>query len=207
MAGIIQRIYRVVPAVRKHIVPQEALAGAGVAVSVEESAEGGVVISGLQVIEARFGVVVVTAVAQGVDGCQAAGGGQGAAVGVVGVAGHCGTGGIDQMDDVALQVQNIVVGRGNRCAACGRGQIQQVRTSVRIVEEVQGIGRAALREALPQELPRGVGVVMPNAVHNISVARHFEGACDREIRTFPAKGDGFLTSFEMTGEASEQITL
>ena len=178
-----------------------------IAVCIDESAEGGVVISGLQVIEARFGVVVVTAVAQGVDGCQAAGGSQGAAVGVVGVAGHCGTGGVDQVDDVALQVQNIVVGRGNRCAACGRSQIQQVRTSVQIVEEVQSVGRAALREALPQELPRGVGVIVPNAVHNISVARHFEGACDREIRTSPAKADGFLTSFEMTGEASEQITL
>ena len=179
--------YRAVFTVRKHIVPQEALAGAGVAVSVEESAEGGVVVSGLQVIEARFGVVVVAAVAQGVDGCQAAGGGQGAAVGVVGVAGHCGTGGVDQMDDVALQVQNIVVGRGNRCAAGGRGQIQQVRTSVRIVEEVQGIGRAALREALPQELPRGVGVVVPNAVHKLFSDSSFRGSLRPRNPYFPCK--------------------
>ena len=38
-----------------------------------------------------------------------------------------------------------------------------------------------------------------------SAACHFEGACDREIR-FPAKEDGFLTSFEMTG-GTEQIQI
>ena len=45
---------RIIPTVRKHIVPQEALAGGSVAVSVDKSAEGGVVISALEVIEARF---------------------------------------------------------------------------------------------------------------------------------------------------------
>ena len=36
--------------------------------------------------------------------------------------------------------------------------------------------------------------------HTYSVACHFERACDGKIRSFPAKGDGFLSSFEMTGE-------
>ena len=49
---IIISITRIIPAVRKHIVPQEALAGAGVAVGVEEAAQGWVVVTGLEVVEA-----------------------------------------------------------------------------------------------------------------------------------------------------------
>ncbi len=47
-------IDRIIPAVREHIVSGEPLAGAGVAVRVEEPLDDGVVISGLQVIEARL---------------------------------------------------------------------------------------------------------------------------------------------------------
>ena len=54
MAGRVITVRRVIIAVRKHIVPKEALAGGGVAVGVDKSAEGGVVISALEVIEARF---------------------------------------------------------------------------------------------------------------------------------------------------------
>ena len=50
----IKEYQRIIPAVRKHIVPQEALAGAGVAVGVEEALDNGVVISALEVIEAGF---------------------------------------------------------------------------------------------------------------------------------------------------------
>ena len=32
---------------------------------------------------------------------------------------------------------------------------------------------------------------------------HFEGACDREIRTHLAEENGFLTAFEMTGEGTD----
>ena len=38
-----------------------------------------------------------------------------------------------------------------------------------------------------------------------SAAFHFEGASDKEIRTSPVKEDGFLTLFEMTGGATEEI--
>ena len=44
----------IIPTVRKHIVPEEALAGAAVGVCVEEALDDGVVISGLQVVEARL---------------------------------------------------------------------------------------------------------------------------------------------------------
>ena len=44
----------IIPAVCEHIVTKEALAGAGVAVGVEEALDDGVVVSALQVIEARL---------------------------------------------------------------------------------------------------------------------------------------------------------
>ena len=50
---------RIIVAVRKHIEPQEALPGAAVGVCVEEALDDGVVISGLQVVEARLSERVV----------------------------------------------------------------------------------------------------------------------------------------------------
>ncbi len=46
--------HRIIPAVRKHIVPEEPLPRAAVGIGVEESAEGRVVISALEVVEARL---------------------------------------------------------------------------------------------------------------------------------------------------------
>ena len=59
--------HRIVIAVRKHVVPDKPLAGAGVAVGVEEAAQGGIVISALEVIEARLGNAVLSSVAKEVD--------------------------------------------------------------------------------------------------------------------------------------------
>ena len=49
-------------AICKHIEPQEALAGAAVGVRVEKPLDDGVVVSGLQVIEARLRIEVVAVV-------------------------------------------------------------------------------------------------------------------------------------------------
>lgn len=50
-------VYRVIIAIGKHIVADDALSGRGVAVRVDESAPAGVVIPALQVVEACFAVV------------------------------------------------------------------------------------------------------------------------------------------------------
>ena len=46
--------HRAVFTVRKHIIPEEALPGAAVGVRIEEPLDDGVVIAGLEVIEARL---------------------------------------------------------------------------------------------------------------------------------------------------------
>ena len=63
----ISYIYRVIPTIRKHIEPEEALAGAAVAVRVEETLDDGIVISALEVIEARLfdGGLPMEAILQG----------------------------------------------------------------------------------------------------------------------------------------------
>ncbi len=67
----------------------DTLSGGCVAVGVNKSACGGVVVTALQIVQACFGVVDVTTVAQGVMGAQggskAAGGGQDVASGIIGV--------------------------------------------------------------------------------------------------------------------------
>ena len=57
----------------------------GVAIRIDESTDCRVIIAGLEVIEAAFGIVVVTTVTERVLLSQGAGGGQDLAVGVVGV--------------------------------------------------------------------------------------------------------------------------
>ena len=61
-----------------------ALAGGGVGVGVQEAAKLGVVVAGLEVVQTGIGVIVVGAVAQGVvcteGACQGAGGVMGASV-------------------------------------------------------------------------------------------------------------------------------
>ena len=60
-------LYRIISAIRKHIVPEEALADTCVAVSVQESPERGVIISALQVIEARLHKELISAVKKKTD--------------------------------------------------------------------------------------------------------------------------------------------
>ena len=51
----------IIPTIREHIVPQEALSGAAVGVCVEEALDNGVVISGLEVIEVRLSRMILPA--------------------------------------------------------------------------------------------------------------------------------------------------
>ncbi len=62
--------------------------GSDAPVRVNESADGGIVIAALEVVEACFGVEVVAPVADGVGGCEGAFGCQNVAPGVVGVSGE-----------------------------------------------------------------------------------------------------------------------
>ena len=125
---------RVVPAVGEHIIAEEALAGGGVGVGVDESADGGVVVAGLEVIEPGFGVVDIAAVAQGIDLCQGAGGGQDLAVGIVRVGRYYLLIAVQDRQNIALEISDKIVGG----AIIGQG----VGVTAFVVEEVQGVAAA-----------------------------------------------------------------
>jgi len=125
----------IVQAISKHIVAQEALSGGYKSISIDKSANFGIIIPALEVIEAGFGVVDIAAVAQGVVGAEGgskvAGGGKGFAPGIVGVADHCRAAAVEDGGYIALQVGGVVVG----CAVVGDGY----RGTAGIIAEVQRI--------------------------------------------------------------------
>ncbi len=74
-------------------------------VCIDEPMVRGVIVAGLEVIEAGFGVVVVAAIAERVNACHTAGGCQDFAPGVVGIGRISCAAGIDELDYIALQVK------------------------------------------------------------------------------------------------------
>ena len=63
----------------------KALSCGRIAVRIHEPSCGRVIIAGLEVVEAAFGIVIVATVAEGVLFGQRTGGGQDLAVGVIGI--------------------------------------------------------------------------------------------------------------------------
>ena len=61
-------INMIIVAISKHIITQYALPSCSIGIRRNESAQFGVVEAGLEVIEFALGIVVITPVAQGVDG-------------------------------------------------------------------------------------------------------------------------------------------
>ena len=102
--------YRIIETICKHIVPKDALTGGGVGVGVDEAADCGVVIAGLEVIEPGFFVVVVATIAQGIALRQGVGSGQDLAVGIVRVGRYYLLIAVQDRQNIALEVGDIVVG-------------------------------------------------------------------------------------------------
>ena len=118
-------------------------------ISVEETPEGGVIISALEVIEAGFGVVVVAAVAEGVQVCDGEvlalgfGDAEDIAPGVVGIFRDSLVGTVEDFHHIALAVDHIVIGtvgslglvqiatHGQRVAGFVVGEVQAADISTR----------------------------------------------------------------------------
>lgn len=110
---------------------EDALASGGVSIGAYESTRLGVIVTGQAIIELGFGIVIITAVAQGVDACHGTRCGNDLAVGVVFIGCYSHAVAVDQANHITLEVQNVVVIR--------TVVLQSERPSVGIVEEVQVI--------------------------------------------------------------------
>ena len=117
-------------------------------IRVDETAGGGVVVAGLEVVESGLFVVVVAAVTQGVDLCQGAGSGQDLAVGIVGVGRHDLLIAIQDGQNIALEVGDIVVGG----TVVGQG----VGMTALVIEEVQSVAAPGL----PHQLTTGIEIAV-----------------------------------------------
>ena len=98
--------YRVVATIHKEIIAIICTISAQIRgiVRVNESANGGIIVTALEIVEACFGVEVIAPVADGVGGCDGAFGGERVAPGVVGIGGEDCSVGRDDSLDVALLV-------------------------------------------------------------------------------------------------------
>ena len=114
MVGISRRT---IVAIGKHITAQNSLSGRHKGIRVEESADDGVIVAGLAIIKFDVVVVVVTTVADGVlfgygSGVAYRGsrGGEQLAVGIISIAGNRRAGGVDDSNNVTLQIEDIIAG-------------------------------------------------------------------------------------------------
>jgi len=98
-----------------------------------------VIISALQVVKACLFVIDIASVAERVvfaeRGCKAAGGCGNLAPAVVAVGDNCGAAGVQNGDDITLQVGQVITG-GIACAAIG-AVLQRIGLAVCGVNEVQ----------------------------------------------------------------------
>ena len=64
---MIRKNYRIVQTIGKHVIAQDTLAGGGVSIGIDESAQFGIVITGLEVVEGGFNVLGLSAVVYYID--------------------------------------------------------------------------------------------------------------------------------------------
>ena len=171
MSRIIPIANRIVEAISKHIIAHDPLTCRCVYIRIDKSADLGVIISALEVVEFRLGVVDVAAIAEGVEGtesgCEVTCYGEGVAPGVVGVIYYRCAAGAQDGGHVTLQVRHIVVGgaaqrNGKRSAGSVVGKGQGVAAYGHLAEGAAvvdvAVGLGAVCAACPQTV-YAVGMV------------------------------------------------
>ena len=163
---------RIILAICEHIGAEEAVGVSGSeGVGVNEPAVGEVIVPALEVVEARFAVVVVTAVTQGIDVPDEAGlrnlrtfvivHGIVAPRAVVVGRGE-GAIRVQQRDDIALRVKDIVVERRGRAVVIDHGE----RLVAVVIHELEGL----IAPLLPHDLAGKRRVVVRRAVDRFTGA-------------------------------------
>ena len=174
---------RIVPAICKHVMSIEALSRGQIRIRIDKPAPPRVIIPALQIVQPRFRVVDVSAVAQRVlfaeGGCQRAGGGQRIAPCVVGVGHDARAAGADETGHVALCVLDVEVLRAvvvHRCRADGViGEVQLIaapRQFHQLVAQIMVIIRRAVDSFCdaPAVGIVAVGDIRPGLAHSSELA-------------------------------------
>ena len=148
---------RIVPAIGKEICSRY-IAGRYLPIRIDKPPHLRIIIPAVEVVQSRFGVIVISAVAQGVDRAEGGGGG---AVGVeqlaeraVGILDDAAAVRVQQSEHVAAEVAEVI----HRRAAIGHA----VGAAVRVIGEVDRRVRAGL---LSEHLRTVQRVACRDAVH------------------------------------------
>ena len=142
--------------------PDNTLAGGGITIRIDESADFRIIVAALEVIEPSLGIVIVATVAEGIDGCNSSGGGQHFAVGIVGITARQRTVSVQDHHHVALQVGHEIVHRAVVLHGVGSAVIG--------IEEVQNISGliGTVVPNLPQQLAAGIGIDAGNSTNRLA---------------------------------------
>ena len=127
---------------------EDALAGGGEVIGIDEAGNFRIVISGLQVVKAALGIKIVPSVAQGIVCGHGAGTGNQIAVGIVAVFGNVGAAAVHDPHHIALEVCDVIVE--------GSIVFQRIRCSGGIVEEVQSVAAVGF----PEQLAAGIFFIL-----------------------------------------------
>ena len=154
---------RVILAIREHIGAEEAVGvGGGEGVGIDEPADGRVIVAALEIVEAGLGVVVIAAVAQGVEVGDAGGIGEdfrtavihrAVAPGVIVVGRSEFAARIEDGGHIALRVEDVVIELRCLAVLVDHGE----RLVAVVIDELEGV---IVTPSLPHDLAgeRGVGV-------------------------------------------------
>ena len=157
----IYKHHRIISAIRKHIAPEQSLPGGNESVGIEEPPRRGIVISALQIIEPRLGVVIIPSVAEGIIirarmVAFVVVGFRTVAPGVVGVRDELTARRVIDADDVALQVLLEPIGPKRAWTVLRRAVEHSDRAPLGVVEEEEQMIAPALADDL--RAVQGVGV-------------------------------------------------
>ena len=199
MSRGIKPINWIIPTVRKHIIPQEALAGAGVAVGVDESAESWVIISALEIIEARLFIEVVASVPEWVRVAETAGGVQDVAPGIVTILRINIAARRNKLHNVALCVKNIVVRivAGERFISVlphGKGM------PILVVEKVQAMHEFLAAVRIVSRFTHDLAVL-----GNIVIAPITQNTVYRNLYGLAAADTGHIISIVVSSDTTGQV--
>ena len=163
----------------EHICSDKALTCGSVAIRVNKAVHCRVIIAALQIIEAGFGIAVIPAITQRVDACHASGLRENVAPRIVLIGSDLCATHINELHDVALEVQNVIIGLRSIVGALIR---HCKRTPGLIIEEIDRFGSPALPDDLSVLRHKGIcagqtapvdrdGFCLPNTVRVICIGR------------------------------------
>ncbi len=152
----------IISAVGKRIIPQEALTSAYITIHIDKSTDSSIIVAGLEVVEAGFIIVVITAITDRVHFRHIAGGAGEFAVGVVFVRGYLIAAFVHHVHHVALQVCDIVIN-----LRCGRTFLinECIRQTCVVITEVKNLLRfrsilCGCCDGFPQEFSACIDVAV-----------------------------------------------